>query len=254
MSDLAPKFIQMPDGMRVDSFGGTHQGRIRPINEDRFLCRPDAGVWLVADGMGGHSHGDIASSAIVQSVGDATVPGRYEKTVDTFTSGVFGAHEQIKEISRANGGLVIGSTVAGLVMSAYRFSVIWSGDSRVYLVRDTRVRQLTTDHTEAQALLRKGAITQQEAENWPRRNVIVHAVGVDDAPHIEMTRGETRPGDMFVLCTDGLTNHVADEEIQILTASNTAQRACVELIRVALERGGKDNVSVVVVRCLDPFD
>lgn len=254
MNDTAAKFVQLPDGMRIDSFGGTHQGRVRPINEDRFLCRADAGVWLVADGMGGHSHGDIASSAIVQAVADATATGHRGKTVDAFTSAIFKAHEQIKDLSRDNGGLVMGSTVAGLVMSAYGLSVIWSGDSRVYQVRDTRVKQLTTDHTEAQALLRQGAITPHEAENWPRRNVIVHAIGVDETPHVELTRGEARPGDVFVLCTDGLTNHVADEEIQILITNNTAQRACVELIRVALERGGKDNVSVVVVRCLDPFD
>jgi protein phosphatase len=243
----------LQDGLRVESFGGTHQGRVRPINEDRFLCRPDAGMWLVADGMGGHSHGDVASSAIVQAVHHNCERAPHDAVVERFVQSVFDAHAQIKEIGRANGGLVIGSTVAGLVMTGSRFTVVWTGDSRVYLVRDARVRQLTVDHTEAQMLLHQGVITAVEAANWPRRNVIVHAIGVSEEPHVEMSQGEVRPGDIFVLCTDGLTNHVAEEELQILTASNPAQRACVEMIRVALERGGTDNVSVIVVRCLEPF-
>lgn len=235
----------------LDSFGGTHQGRVRPINEDRFLCRPDAGIWLVADGMGGHSHGDIASSAIVQAVSDGIQPGSHEASVHRFSAGVFDAHERIQDISAANNNLVIGSTVAGLVLSEGRFSVIWTGDSRVYLARNARIIQLTRDHTEVQMLLREGKITGEQAKDWPRRNVIVHAVGVNETPHMEKTEGDVLPGDTFILCSDGLTNHVTDAEIQILVTSNSAERACVDLIRVALERGGKDNVTVIVVR-VDP--
>ncbi len=245
---LSTRPAQRSGTLVLDSYGGTHQGRVRPINEDRFLCRPDRRVWLVADGMGGHAHGDIASSAIVQAVDESLNAGG-AKPVDAFSSSLFSAHERIMDVSNANGGLVIGSTVAGLVIDdEKRFSIIWTGDSRVYLVRDTRVRQLTVDHTEAEMLLKQGAITAQEAASWPRKNVIVHAIGVNETPHVEMTRGEARPGDIFVLCTDGLTNHLSDTDIQILVTNSSAQRACVELIRVALERGGKDNVSVIVVR------
>ncbi len=242
----SPTAAGLPD---IDSFGGTHQGRVRPINEDRFLCRPDRMVWLVADGMGGHSHGDIASSAIVQAVDSSLPAGGGNDALEAFSSSLFVAHDRIKEVAVANGGLVMGSTVAGLIVDENRFSVIWTGDSRVYVVRDARVKQLTVDHTEAQMLLRSGSITAEEAAAWPRKNVIVHAIGVNDTPHVEMTQGDVRAGDTFVLCTDGLTNHVSDAEIQILVTSNSAQRACVELIRVALERGGTDNVSVIVVRC-----
>ena len=248
MTGHAPRTLNQPQAERIDSFGGTHQGRVRPINEDRFLCRPNDGVWLVADGMGGHSHGDIASSAIVQAVDDGIQPGAHAATVHRFSAAIFDAHDLIQAISEANGNLVIGSTVAGLVLSEGRFSVIWTGDSRVYLLRNGRILQLTRDHTEAQMLLRQGAITETQAQDWPRRNVIVHAIGVNETPHVEQTDGESLPGDTFILCTDGLTSHVMDKEIQILATGNTAQRACVDLIRVALERGGKDNVTAVVVR------
>lgn len=238
-----------PAGMRIESFGGTHQGRVRPINEDRFLSRPEFGVFIVADGMGGHSHGDIASSAIVQAVDDALADSGHAQKIKALSESLLRANDVIGDISRANDNIVIGSTIAGLAVTAGRFSVLWSGDSRVYLVRDGRIQQLTTDHNEAEMLLRQGAITKEQARSWPRRNVIVHAIGVNEDPHIEITEGAVRAGDVFVLCSDGLTNHLADAEIRKIALEHTAQPACIELIRIALARGGTDNISVIVVRC-----
>jgi serine/threonine protein phosphatase PrpC len=231
-----------------DSFGGTHQGRVRPINEDRFLCRGDFGVFVVADGMGGHAHGDIASSAIVQSVNDGMSNLSHDKQLDFFARSIVHANDAIRDISHTNGNIMIGSTMVGLVASEDRFSVMWTGDSRVYLLRDYKIGQLTTDHTEAELLLREGSITAEQAKNWPRKNTIVHAIGVNDRPHIETTNGTIRPSDVFVLCTDGLTKHLTDEEIRVVALSNSAKAACVEMIRVTLERGGTDNVSVIVVK------
>jgi PPM family protein phosphatase len=238
-----------PAEMQIDSFGGTHQGRVRPINEDRFLSRPEFGVFVVADGMGGHSHGDIASSAIVQCVEDTLSKASHAQKVKALTESLLRANEVIGGVSRSNDNIVIGSTIAGLVVTGGRFSVLWSGDSRVYLVRDGRIQQLTTDHNEAEMLLRQGAITREQARQWPRRNVIVHAIGVNEEPHIEITEGAVRAGDVFVLCSDGLTNHLSDLEIKQIAAENPARQACVELIRIALARGGTDNVSVITVRC-----
>ncbi len=231
-----------------DSFGGTHQGRVRPINEDRFLCRSDLGVFVVADGMGGHSHGDIASSAIVQSVNDRIADVSHNKQLDIFAQSIVVANGAIRDISHTNGNIVIGSTMAGLIASEDQFSVLWTGDSRAYLLREYKIRQLTTDHTEAELLLREGSISAEQAKHWPRKNIIVHAIGVNDRPHIETTNGTIRPGDVFVLCSDGLTKHLTDEEIRVVALSNSAKAACVELIRVTLERGGTDNVSVIVVK------
>ncbi len=235
--------------MRIDSFGGTHQGRVRPINEDRFLSRPDHGVFIVADGMGGHSHGDIASSAIVQTVDEGLSNVPHGQKVRDLSDSLLRANATIGDISRANGDIVIGSTIAGLAVTDAKFSVLWSGDSRVYLLRGGGIRQLTTDHNEAEMLLRQGSITKEQAREWPRRNVIVHAIGVNEEPHIEITEGAVRPGDIFVLCSDGLTNHLGDAEILKIASQHAAQPACVELIRLALARGGTDNITVVIARC-----
>jgi PPM family protein phosphatase len=238
-----------PAGMRIESCGGTHQGRVRPINEDRFLSRPEHGVFAVADGMGGHSHGDIASSAIVQAIEDSLFQASHLEKVKALSESLVRANDLIGDISRAHDNIVIGSTVAALAVTESRFSVLWTGDSRVYLVRDGKIQQLTADHTEAGMLLRQGAITRDQARDWPRKNVIVHAIGVNEEPHIEITEGAIRAGDVFVLCSDGLTSHLADAEIQKISLENAARQACAELIRIALARGGTDNVSVIIVRC-----
>jgi PPM family protein phosphatase len=245
MAEAAPKNAPL----RVDGFGATHSGRVRPINEDRFLCRATLGIFAVADGMGGHAHGDIASSAIIQAIDERLSVHSTGERVEAFSQSLVEANKTIKEISAANGDIIIGSTVAGLVTSESQFFVLWTGDSRAYLLREGRVKQLTLDHTEAQVLLRQGKISEQTAREWPRKNVIVHAIGVNEEPHIEITRGELKRGDVFVLCTDGLTNHVTDAELGQLAANRDPKGACVDLIRLALERGGTDNVTVIAVTC-----
>jgi PPM family protein phosphatase len=241
--------VSKHEPVKVSGFGATHSGRVRPINEDRFLCKPGNGVFAVADGMGGHAHGDIASSAIVQAIDETLSSLSSTERVEAFSQSLVEANDRIKDISAVNGNIVIGSTVAGLVVSPTQFFVLWTGDSRVYLLRDGQTKQLTTDHTEAQILLRQGKISEQAAREWPRKNVIVHAIGVNEEPHIEVTRGELRRGDVFLLCTDGLTNHVTDTEIGKLAADRDPKSACVDLIKLALERGGTDNVTVIAVNC-----
>jgi PPM family protein phosphatase len=245
MAEPAPKNASLT----VDGFGATHSGRVRPINEDRFLCKAGHGVFAVADGMGGHAHGDIASSAIIQAIDERMTLLSNGERVEAFSQSLVEANNTIKEISAANGNIIIGSTVAGLVTSPTQFFVLWTGDSRVYLLRDGRIKQLTIDHTEAQVLLRQGKISEEAAREWPRKNVIVYAIGVNEEPHIEVTRGELRHGDAFLLCTDGLTNHVTDAEISKLAINRDPKTACIDLIKLALERGGTDNVTVIAVNC-----
>jgi PPM family protein phosphatase len=245
MAELAAKNAPI----KVDGFGATHSGRVRPINEDRFLCRAGYGVFAVADGMGGHAHGDIASSAIIQAIDERITSHSGGERVEAFSQSLIEANNTIKEISAANGNIIIGSTVAGLLTSPTQFFVLWTGDSRVYLLRDGHTKQLTVDHTEAQVLLRQGKISEQAAREWPRKNVIVHAIGVNEEPYIDVTRGELRRGDTFLLCTDGLTNHVSDAEINQLAACPDLKGVCIDLIKLALERGGTDNVTVIAVSC-----
>jgi PPM family protein phosphatase len=235
--------------LRMDGFGATHSGRVRPINEDRFLCSAGHGVFAVADGMGGHAHGDIASSAIIQTIDERISALPMQERVEALLQSFLQANDVIRDISAANGNITIGSTAAGLITSANSFSVLWTGDSRVYLMREGRIKQLTIDHTEAQMLLREGRISHDMARDWPRKNVLVHAIGVNEEPHVEATHGELKKCDIFLLCTDGLTNHVTDAELNQLAMSRDPKGACIDLIRLALDRGGSDNVTVIVVRC-----
>ncbi|PSJ57015.1 PP2C family protein-serine/threonine phosphatase [Kumtagia ephedrae] len=235
-------------GIRFESFGLTHPGRVRDLNEDRFLIAPRSGLWLVADGMGGHDSGEVASSAIVDYLATLGVASSAPDLRARFEDRIVRANARIWQIAQARGG-TIGSTVAALLAFDRQFACIWLGDSRVYLVRDGVLTQLSHDHTEVQELLDRGVLTPAEARVWPRRNVITRAVGAEEEISTDMELGQTRPGDVFVLNTDGLTAHVTDDEIRDAVLAAPAEAACRMLVDRALERGGTDNVTVVVVKC-----
>jgi len=236
-------------GLRFESFGLSHAGRVRELNEDRFLIAPRSGLWLVADGMGGHDAGEIASASIVEHLATLGVASSAPDLRARFEDRVVRANAQIWDIAQARGGATIGSTVAALLTFDRQFACIWLGDSRVYLVRDGMISQLSHDHTEVQELLDRGVITPDEARVWPRRNVITRAVGVEEEIATDMELGQARPGDIFVLNTDGLTAHVNDAEILEAASAHAPQGACEALVEKVLERGGTDNVTVVVVKC-----
>jgi protein phosphatase len=222
-------------------------GRVRKDNEDSFLVRTDRGLWAVADGMGGHSGGKLASSIVVESLARMPAPRNVGDLVSGCAALLGEANDRIYTQAQANGG-TIGTTVAILAAQEGRFACIWSGDSRVYLVRDGRIRQISRDHTEAQELVAQGVLTAEEARRWPRRNVITRAIGVGDDPELELERGDLQGNDAFVLCSDGLTNHVEDGEILAAVAAHAPELASRALIDMTLARGATDNVTVIVVR------
>ena len=233
-----------------DTGAATHPGRVRSHNEDCCLIRPTVGLWLVADGMGGHKAGDFASRAIAESAYWITPQTSAMALKTCFLERLTIAHEDIRQQSERLNGATVGSTLVALLAYRQHFAVLWSGDSRVYLLRDGELHQMTTDHTEAQELLRAGTITADQAANWPRKNVITRAIGVNDAPETEEKYGTLQEGDIFLLCSDGLTGHVSDAEIARLLGGPSAQQTCDQLIELTLSRGARDNVTVVVVRCL----
>ncbi|QYK41012.1 MAG: serine/threonine-protein phosphatase [Paracoccaceae bacterium] len=233
-----------------DTGAASHPGRVRSHNEDCFLTRPASGVWLVADGMGGHKAGDFASRKIVESANWVGIPTSAMDLKLRFLDRLMLAHEDIRRHSAELDGATVGATLAALLIYQHHFACIWSGDSRIYLLRDGVLHQMTTDHTEVNELLRLGTITQDQAANWPRKNVITRAIGVFDTPETDETYGTLQAGDTFLLCSDGLTGHVADEEIAIYLMQPSAQAACDRLIALTLDRGARDNVTVIVTRCL----
>ena len=234
----------------------TDTGRVRDHNEDSYFTRPESGVWVVADGMGGHDAGDFASQTItgeMETVGFSISAGDLQAR---FMERLSRAHQKIGEHAASLGGGTVGATLVALLVYDDSFACIWSGDSRIYRMRGGALEQMTKDHTEVRELLEAGMISAEEAENWPRKNVITRAIGVSDAPNCDIVSGELRADDLFLLCSDGLTEHNDDDDLHaILSRAQSAQDACDALIRQTLDRGAKDNVTAIVVRCLppDPF-
>jgi protein phosphatase len=227
----------------------SHAGLVRTQNEDGYLAQPDSGVWAVADGMGGHEAGKFASATVIKSLVSIGTPVSPSDLLARFEDRVLVANQYLKEVARERGHSVIGATVAALLIFDGYYACVWLGDSRIYLVRSGRIAQVSRDHTEVQELVEKGVLSREEARAWPGRNVITRAVGVHDAAELELAHGVLRHGDCFVICSDGLTNHVADDEILETATTREPQDACDELVALALQRGGTDNVTVIVVRC-----
>jgi serine/threonine protein phosphatase PrpC len=231
-----------------ESGATSHVGLIRRCNEDGYLVQPQFGVWAVADGMGGHDRGEIASATVIhslQSIGSAVSA---PDLLARFEDRVSRANKYLQQLARERAGAVIGTTVAALLAHDTVYACIWSGDSRIYLVRGGAIQQVSRDHTEARELVEAGQLSEEAARTWPRRNVITRAVGVHDEPELELEQGELKPGDVFVLCSDGLTAHVSDREILDHALRERPQMACDSLVALALQRGGTDNVTVVAVR------
>jgi len=226
----------------------THVGKVRERNEDSYLVRPEAGIWAVADGMGGHEAGDLASRTVVDALASIEAPASGSELLSLCKSRIFEANAQLLKISNERGGVTIGTTVTILLTFDRYFACVWSGDSRMYRVRDNRISQISRDHTEAEDLLAEGVITPEEAKSWAGKNVITRAIGVSEFPELEVVTGAIHPDDVFIICTDGLTRHVQDSEILESATAPTPEQACDRLVLLTLERGAGDNVTVVMVR------
>jgi len=229
----------------------THAGRVRARNEDSCLVRTDIGLWAVADGMGGHEAGDLASLIVVQSLDAIAAPASAADLLAQCEARLFSANQQILALSQARQGATVGTTTAVLLVRDGHYACIWAGDSRVYLINHRGITQVSHDHSELEELIAGGALSREEVQDWPN-NAITRAVGVVADPEFEVVTGPAEPEDVFVICSDGLTRHVQDDEIQQHAATRLAQTACDDMLALALDRGGLDNVTIVIVRLLAP--
>ncbi|WP_045726948.1 PP2C family serine/threonine-protein phosphatase [Xanthomonas sp. GPE 39] len=226
----------------------THLGLRRDLNEDTYYGDNELGLWLVADGMGGHACGEVASAlareAIVREVrGGATL-----------AHAIRIADEEIIHAARLrHAPLPMGTSVVATHVQGNRFEVAWVGDSRAYLWRHGKLAQLSQDHSHVQALIAQGVLTAEQANAPPHRNAVTQALGITDPQHLNVASmtGELRPGVCLLLCSDGLTEHVG--EVGIATAlghDDCSAQECVDmLVAAALDDGGSDNITVVLVRC-----
>jgi protein phosphatase len=228
-------------------------GLVRAVNEDACLDRPERGVWAVADGMGGHSVGDFASRMVVEALSNVPPLSSLESFVTDTRARLQAVNRDLRAEVKRRDVAVIGSTVAVLLACGRRCRFLWAGDSRIYLYRDGRLRLLTRDHNRLEELKARGLVTAEEAADpdHPGRFRVTRAVGVLAALDLDEGAVEARDGDVFLLCSDGLNSEVSEREIAGALLSGNCQQATGKLVDLALARGGRDNISAVVVRAED---
>jgi serine/threonine protein phosphatase PrpC len=217
-------------------------GLTRTNNEDAYLAAPP--LFAVADGMGGHQAGEVASAEAIETV--ATQAGRDR---DSLVAAVHAANDAVYARASANPALAgMGTTITAMVAGADSVQIVHVGDSRAYLLREGRLRRLTQDHTVVDRLAREGKIAPDEVDRHPQRSVLERALGVAPDVDVDVQLIDVHPGDRLLLCTDGLTSMLDDGEIRaVLLAERDPQTAVQQLVDGALEAGGKDNVTVLIV-------
>ena len=241
----------MMAALRFDYGALSHPGRVRTNNEDAFCARHADGLYVVADGMGGHENGEWASAAIAEEIQRVELPQDFDAAWTVLGEALHTANATIWNEAQER-GLQMGSTVVMLFVRAGRFAVLWVGDSRAYLSRGGMLVQLSHDHTQVQEMLDRGLLTAEEAEGHPMNHVLARAMGVREVVEVDVISDEIEPGDVFLLCSDGLTARVEDEEIgAILTAHDTDDQVK-KLVDLTLERGAPDNVTVITVAAQQP--
>jgi serine/threonine protein phosphatase PrpC len=221
-------------------------GNVRKHNEDSGLDRPDVRLWAVADGMGGHSAGDLASQMIINSLNKLKPNESLSKHVDFVEHSILSVNNRLLELATAN-NQTIGSTVVTLIGGAKHCVFLWAGDSRLYRLRGGTLDQLTTDHTQAQHYYERGLISRESAVDHPAGNMVTRAVGASAALFLDIDMAEIVPGDRFLLCSDGLNKHVSDPEIETAMTSGEPAEIVDDLVELTLSRGASDNVTVCVV-------
>ena len=230
------------------SQGKTDVGKARKLNEDSMLVRPDVGMWAVADGMGGHEAGDVASQMVVSTLNEIQLGSSLEKYINDIEDALVNVNKKLIEIAhQGEKPTTCGSTV--VVMLAYEkyCAFLWAGDSRLYRIRDNKIIQLTTDHSQVQLYVDQVLISKDEAESHPHANMITRAVGASENFVLDVDMQEMEKGDRYLLCSDGLTKHIPDTDFEKILAKGDVEKKCNELIDLTLARGAKDNVTAVLV-------
>ncbi|GLQ44776.1 protein phosphatase [Dyella nitratireducens] len=241
---MLPPFTQLK---AMIEFGhGTHVGLRRTRNEDTYYADAALGLFLVADGMGGHQHGEVASAMARDAIVDLVRKGK------SLAEAVHGAAAKLLgHAQRYDDALPMGTTIAAIRFTEQDYEVVWVGDSRIYQWKNG-LRQISHDHSLVQRLVEAGAIDETQAKRHPQRNILTQALGITalDQLHISMAKGRLEPGMSFLACSDGLTEEVNDDRIEeIMGRRDLAAQECLDhLLLAALEGGGSDNVTAILAR------
>jgi len=240
-------------------------GRKRSANEDSYYADGDLNLFVVADGMGGHAAGEVASKIAVDSIQDfirftnndkdITWPYEFDETLsmggNRLKTAIQSAHAKVLEAtSQKKEFQGMATTVVSILMEDGKALVAHVGDSRAYLVREDRLIQLTSDHSWVNEQLRTGAINSQQARNHPYRNIVTRALGGPNPVDVDVSEEHMSDGDIILLCSDGLNTMITDEDILNIIAKNKVDldKACEELISTANQNGGEDNVTAILIK------
>ncbi|HAS8112371.1 TPA: serine/threonine-protein phosphatase [Vibrio vulnificus] len=230
------------------TFSKTHAGKVRPYNEDALLDMTARRVWVVADGMGGHSAGDVASQMLVDRI-ERFVLDTPDFGIDELRQMIEVANREIFQYAQVHlDGKTMGSTVVLLFLQDGYFHCLWVGDSRIYLLRDNHLVQKTRDHSQVMELVEQGLLAEEDAEKHPLANVITRAVGVEETVRIDQQSGQLLHGDQFLLCSDGLTKELSNSEIHQIMCADSVNQSGLALLHAALVRGANDNVTCALIK------
>ncbi|MFT5083869.1 MAG: serine/threonine protein phosphatase PrpC [Lentisphaeria bacterium] len=231
------------------SYHLTDVGCVRAANEDALVCVPETCLWGVADGMGGHEVGDVASQKIVDSLQNLGGFQHLSDYVDAVENAIIETNRELVEYARrVYENKTMGSTVVCLLIVGHVGVALWVGDSRLYRFRNNKLSLLTRDHSQVAEMVKMGLISEAEAEHHPHRNVITRAVGVEPEVFVDINVFSAQVGDTFLLCSDGLYNSVAADVLESKLQSRDPEECVLGLMTEALENGAQDNVSIVVVK------
>jgi serine/threonine protein phosphatase PrpC len=200
--------------------------------------------------MGGHDAGDVASAKVTEALLRLPIFYRLDELVESALGALKRVNQELIALASDDAQRTIGSTVVGLAIADGQYRCFWAGDSRAYRVRDGQIVQLTRDHSLVQDLVNAGMLEPDEAVDHPNANIITRAVGVAEELKIDLVSGDARPGDQFLLATDGLTRMVDDSELLAELTSNRPREAAERLIETVLARGAPDNVSMIIAKTI----
>jgi serine/threonine protein phosphatase PrpC len=236
--------------MRFECVSRTHVGLRRKINEDSVFVDSERGLWAVADGMGGHDAGEIASTMVTDALRCLPLVADLDELAASAVEALGEVNRELIRLARSGGQRTIGTTVVGLAVANGSYRCFWMGDSRAYRIRGGEIVRVSRDHSLVQNLVDAGMLSPEEAETHENANLITRAVGAAETVEVEIVSGDAAPGDQFLLASDGLTRVVHDDELAAELRRGPLEQAADNLIERVLERGAPDNVSLVITRLL----
>jgi len=251
--------------MDFKSFGFSDPGKINKKNEDAFLCNNDEGLFLIADGMGGHASGETASKLAIQTINEFVIKSRAEEVkwpmtyrtdisleTNRILAGTYLANLSIREAGELDpSARGMGTTIAGAIIDGEELAIINVGDSRVYRIRDNNIKQITTDHSLAMEHVRNGIISERDVGQHPLRHILTRALGhLNTGSKIDFFISEIKQKDIYMICSDGLYNMVNDDRILKIIGSvqdNSLYKIGLSLVLEANLSGGMDNITVILI-------